>query len=57
MALLSMFPAGCDVAIDAVGFRYRKTWWHYLLNLMSMETDSSEALTEAILSVRKGTFG
>jgi len=48
-----LVPGGPDVAIDAVGFRYTKTMAHKVETMLMLETDSIDALTEAIISVRK----
>ncbi|CAG8446025.1 12680_t:CDS:10 [Acaulospora morrowiae] len=48
-------PGGFDVTIDAVGFRYtNKSWRHKLERAVFAETDSVEALDEAIRCTRKG---
>jgi threonine dehydrogenase-like Zn-dependent dehydrogenase len=45
---------GPDVAIEAVGFHYCKSWTHAIEMTLMMETDPSEMLNEMIVSVRKG---
>lgn len=44
---------GPDVAIEAVGFHYCKSWTHAIEMTLMMETDPSEMLNEMIVSVRK----
>jgi len=46
-------PLGVDVAIDAVGFEYSKTWRHRIQRALGLETDSLDVLTEAIQATRK----
>ncbi|GAQ85860.1 Sorbitol dehydrogenase [Klebsormidium nitens] len=45
---------GPDVAIEAVGFHYCKSWTHAIETALMLETDPSEMLNEMIVSVRKG---
>lgn len=44
---------GPDVAIEAVGFHYCKSWTHAIETALMLETDPSEMLNEMIVSVRK----
>jgi len=48
-----LIPGGPDCTIDAVGFRYTKTMKHKVETMFMLETDSIDALTEAIITVRK----
>lgn len=50
----NLFPHGPDVAIEAVGFHYTKSFLHWLEMAMKLETDPSETLNELITAVRKG---
>jgi hypothetical protein len=46
-------PPGVDVAIEAAGFRYAKTWAHKIERALKLETDTSDILQECIKCVRK----
>jgi len=52
--LLRILPGGPDICIDAVGFRYAKSWTHTIEKYLKMETDSIDSLSEAIFACRKG---
>ena len=41
------------MAIDAVGFRYAKTWLHAIQRALKLERDSPDILNECIMCVRK----
>jgi len=51
--LEELAPGGVDVGIEAAGFRFPKTFLHKLQNLVKLEDDSSDILTEQIMAVRK----
>jgi threonine dehydrogenase-like Zn-dependent dehydrogenase len=51
---LLMAPGGADVTIEAVGFRYAKSMTHGIESALKMETDSIDALAEAMRCCRKG---
>jgi len=53
-SLQQLVPGGPDVCIDAVGFRYAKSWKHTIEQFFKLETDSIDSLSEAITAVRKG---
>ena len=44
---------GPDVAIEAVGFHYCKSWLHTVEMALMLETDPAEILNELITCVRK----
>jgi threonine dehydrogenase-like Zn-dependent dehydrogenase len=52
--LKSICPAGVDVAIECVGFRFPQSILHQAERLLGAETDTPEVLTQCILSLRKG---
>jgi threonine dehydrogenase-like Zn-dependent dehydrogenase len=52
-ALQKLVPRGLDLAIDAAGFRYTKSFLHSVERALSMESDSPEVLTECAMAVRK----
>ncbi|KAI9355423.1 chaperonin 10-like protein [Zopfochytrium polystomum] len=52
-AILAKEVSGVDCAIDAAGFSYTKTFNHSMQRAIGLETDSPEALNEAIKAVRK----
>jgi len=52
--LINKIPGGPSVCIDAVGFRYAKSWLHSVEKFLKVETDSIDSLTEAIYAVKKG---
>ncbi|CAG8569781.1 2042_t:CDS:10 [Funneliformis mosseae] len=47
-------PGGLDVAIECAGFRYTKTLKQLVEKTLLAETDSTDALDEAIRCVKKG---
>jgi len=49
-----LLPGGPDCVIDAVGFRFPKTFLHKLERAIKLETDSPQILNECIYSVKKG---
>lgn len=51
--LRKMVPGGPDVCVDAVGFRFPATWRHTIERAARLETDTTESVTEAILSVKR----
>lgn len=52
-AIKEIVPIGVDCAIDAAAFRYTKGLLHTVQRAVGAETDSSEIVNEAIMSVRK----
>jgi len=50
----NLLPGGPDCVIDAVGFRFPKTFLHKLERAVKLETDSPQILSECIYSVKKG---
>jgi threonine dehydrogenase-like Zn-dependent dehydrogenase len=52
--LRELAPNGPDVAIDATGFDYAKSWTHTIQRKLYLETDAIDAVHEAIMAVRKG---
>jgi len=49
-----ILPEGPSVSIDAVGFRYSKSWMHTVEKALHMTSDSIDSLVEAINTTRKG---
>lgn len=47
-------PGGPDCVIDAVGFRFPKSFLHRFERAMFLETDSPQVLNECITCVKKG---
>jgi threonine dehydrogenase-like Zn-dependent dehydrogenase len=52
-AIYKLEPDGVDCGIDAAAFRYTKGLLHTLQRAVSLETDSSEIVNEALRAVRK----
>jgi threonine dehydrogenase-like Zn-dependent dehydrogenase len=52
-ALRDLFPKGPDVVIDAVGFRFPKTFTQRFLYGTSLEGDALDVVTEMIMAVKK----
>lgn len=48
-----MMPGGCDVAIDATGFRYAQGMLHKAARLVGLESDTCEQVNECITLTRK----
>jgi threonine dehydrogenase-like Zn-dependent dehydrogenase len=53
-SIRQLIPGGPDICIDAVGFRYAKSWKHTIEQFFKLETDSIDSLSEAITTVKKG---
>ena len=51
--MYQMEPEGVDCAIDAAAFRYTKGLLHTIEHAIDLETDSSDAVNEALRAVRK----
>jgi threonine dehydrogenase-like Zn-dependent dehydrogenase len=51
--LASLVPGGVDCVIDAVGFRYAKSWTHAIEKTLMLETDSLDVISEMFTVVRK----
>lgn len=51
--LKKMVPGGPDVCIDAVGFRFSKTWRETFGRVTGLETVTIDSITEEILSVKR----
>jgi threonine dehydrogenase-like Zn-dependent dehydrogenase len=51
--LKEMTEHGPDVAVEAVGFHYTKTWAHRLQVMLALESDSGDIINEIIQAVRK----
>lgn len=49
----AMMPGGCDVAIDATGFRYTQGMLHKAARLVGLESDTCEQVNECITLTRK----
>jgi len=52
--LQRLIPGGPDVCIDAVGFRFPKSFLHKFERALKLESDSPQILVECIYSVKKG---
>ena len=52
-AIYKLEPEGVNCAIDAAAFRYTKGWLQNFERSVSLETDSSEVVNEALRAVRK----
>jgi len=50
----SICPAGPDVAIECVGFRFPESVVHKVERMLGAETDTPEVLTQCIFCLRKG---
>jgi threonine dehydrogenase-like Zn-dependent dehydrogenase len=53
-SIQKILPGGSDVCIDAVGFRFPKSWLHKIERAVRLETDAPQILSEALTCVRKG---
>jgi threonine dehydrogenase-like Zn-dependent dehydrogenase len=47
-------PLGADACIEAVGFRYAKSWTHAVERTMALETDAIDTIDECVKACRKG---
>jgi threonine dehydrogenase-like Zn-dependent dehydrogenase len=49
-----LMPGGPDCCIDCVGFRFPKSWTHWFLSHLKLETDAIDVVEEMIYVARKG---
>jgi len=51
--IAELIPGGPDCCLDCVGFRFPKSWTHWFLSSMKLETDAIDVVEEMIYSARK----